>query len=241
VLKKRVLDTYLQQSGTSWEALTRNSPLIDGLFARDLRYHDLSNEGWFNHLVYPDTLFTETEIHTAWSVPPPYTRAHIRGKVLTQARQHKFHATIERWQDVVVDGDKLRLPDPLAFDHALFGDDFEQEWWSQSIDHEDAAIRIRTIKHLIWKKHSEALALLIRKAQYDEYDDVRSAAIEALGYRGDNAAKDILIKLLNDPAMLVRWAAIEALDKVTRGISTPPPLITPSNDEDGESLIQIIS
>jgi len=241
VLKKRFLDTHLSQAGASWETLSGNTEIIESLQAQDLLYHDLSREGWFNHFAYPDTLFKESEIQQAWSTPPQHTRARVRGEVLKRARLRKFRVTVERWQDVIVDDNTIRLADPLAFDNELFDDTFEKDWWTQNINQKNPVIRIRTIKHLTWKKHPEALAMLMNKAEHDDDELVRYAAVEALGYRAEKTAKDVLIKCLNDADTLVQWAAQEALDRVVRGVPTPPPIIVPTEADDGESLVQIIS
>lgn len=116
-MKKRFLDTYLAQSGSSWENIARDQPIISSLQAYDLRFHDISREGLFNRFSYPDTLVTEAEIQTAQQIPPPYTRARMRGEVVLLARQYNIRVTIENWQEVHLDGEKINLPDPLEFDH----------------------------------------------------------------------------------------------------------------------------
>lgn len=245
VLKKRILDTYLDQSGVSWDNLsgTGNRAMIEKLLARDLRYHDISGgEGSYNHFSYPDTLATEAEIKKAWNTPPQFTRARVRGEILMQARQHKHQVKVEEWHTMTVDGQQIPLPDALAFDTTLHEIDFNKEWWTQCITYEDPHVRIRAIKHLTWYKNGESLEMLINRAQNDESIQVRCAAIEALGNRADQTTKDILIALLNNKYdNRVRWAAQEALERVIQGIPMPPPIIAPVAPGEGESLVQIIS
>src|SRR5206468_4841485 len=84
--KKYILDAYLEQEKVPWYNLRKKS-IIDELQARDLRYHDVSPDGLFNRLCYPDTLVKEAEIQNAQNTPPQYTRARLRGAAIMQARQ----------------------------------------------------------------------------------------------------------------------------------------------------------
>lgn len=244
-LKKRILDSYLDQIGISWEELSepQNSTLSEKLLARDLRYHDIyGGEGSYNHFSYPDTLATEAEIMKAWNIPPQYTRARVRGEIIKQGRQHKHKVKVEEWHSITVDDKKLPLPDALAFSTTQHKIDFDKEWWTQCVMHEDLHVRTRAVQSLTWLKNSESLSMLINRAQNDESIQVRCAAIEAIGSQADQTTKDVLIALLSDKQdSRVRWAAQEALERVIQGVPMPPPIIAPATADEEESLVQIIS
>ena len=236
VAKKRILDTYLSQQGASWENIPET--VLDTLHARDLLYHDISRDGLFNRFFYPDSIATEVEIESAQRNPPPYTRARVRGESIKQARLFKQRVSVKRWQNIVIGGKNIRLPDPLAFDCGQIG--FDKEWWMHSVTHEDIRIRLRAVKLLAWQAHPDALTFLMDKAQNDDDARVRLAAVEALGYRADKQARDVLIARLTDSDGPVRWAAEEALERVQSGVPMSPP-DADAQEEEEEPLIQIIS
>src|SRR5580698_1194979 len=102
VAKKYMLDTYLHQKACSWENLSNDT--LDTLHARDLLYHDISSDGLFNRFFHPDTLVTAEEIEHAKRNPPQYTRAHVRGEAIKQARLFKQRVSVNRWQSITLGG-----------------------------------------------------------------------------------------------------------------------------------------
>jgi proteasome accessory factor A len=236
VIKKHMLDSYLNQQGATWESLADS--VLETLRTRDLLYHDLSCSGLFEHFFHPDTLVTAAEIEHAQRNPPQYTRARIRGEAIKQARNFKQRVTVDHWQYIVIGGKKIALPDPLAFDCAQL--DFDEHWWSNSIEHVDRSISLRALRRLAWQPQAGALALLIQHAEHNSDVQMRQVAIEALGYRADKQAQNVLISYLNDSDSQVCWAAEEALEKVMRGVPTPDPTAIVQTEEE-KPLIRIIS
>jgi hypothetical protein len=204
-----------------------------------LRYHDISTDGLFNRLWYPDTLVKEAEIQNAQNIPPQYTRARQRGEAIMQARLHNSPITVKFWMEMSAGEKMIALPDPLELDHTFFA--FNKAWWENTIKHEDTLLRLRAVKQLAWRKDPESLSLLMDRAEHDQSGQVRRAAVEALGYRADKAAMNVLMNCLNDPDYLVRWATEDALVLVSRGVPKAPPIVRSSEPGERESPIQILT
>lgn len=117
VIKKRALDTYLGATGLSWEQAAADQAAVRGLQAYDLRFHDISRNGLYSQFFSPDTLITPEEIERAQRQPPPYIRARMRGEAIIRARQWQIPVTIEKWTELVLQGKKIEMLDPLEFDH----------------------------------------------------------------------------------------------------------------------------
>jgi HEAT repeat protein len=71
---------------------------------------------------------------------------------------------------------------------------------------------------------------LIKALGYQQYSNVRGAAVGALGQLGDDRAVEPLIGALHDKNADVRGAAMEALTAI--GVSAVEPLIGALRDED---------
>jgi proteasome accessory factor A len=259
VMKKRFLDAHLSQANLSWEQTVTDQSVINRLQAYDLRFHDISREGLFNQVSYPDTLITQDEIQMAQRQPPPYTRARIRGEAITLARRYQIPVTVERWGELVVNGKKIEVPDPLEFDHPdlpFYGtisvgqsdqqmeeERLQQElvWLHACAAHQNPFLRSRTTAYLSWRKSPEATAILREMVLHDASEMVRIAAVVALGQVEDTTATDLLVDLLGDATPAIRWAAQEILEGMHQeDTSSPPPPQNPPDGDDGEPLIQLI-
>lgn len=117
-IKKHLLDVFLEQRGHSFENLPlRDQNLLTELQAFDLRYHELSLEGLYYKLHPVDTLVSLDEIRQAQETPPPYTRARIRGEAIRLGRQYNLRVNTGSWNEIGIEGQRIVMPDPLAFDH----------------------------------------------------------------------------------------------------------------------------
>ncbi len=119
--------------------------------------------------------------------------------------------------------------------------DSERTWWQALVTHKDRYIRMRTAMYLAWRKSSTAVTFLHEMAQHDVDEQVRLAAIRALGTIKNDAATNILLACLSDNNTLVRWTAQEALEEMNQNdLPQAAPVIPPESDE-GEQLIQLLS
>jgi proteasome accessory factor A len=134
VIKKRLMDAFLERLGGSWKHWPGSQEALSGLLGIELRYHDVSQEGLFSRLWKPDTLVAEEEIQQAQNHPPLYTRARIRGK--TVALQDHLPVTVAEWGKVNIAGEELKLLDPLEFNHPLFFD-----YWMNGIKKLEQAVQ----------------------------------------------------------------------------------------------------
>lgn len=253
VMKKRFLDTYLSQAGLSWEQAAADKTVVQGLQAYDLRFHDLSREGLFNQVSYPDTIVTQDEIQRAQKQPPPYTRARIRGETVALARQHQVPIIIEKWLELSIAGQKLALADPLEFDHRDFPfyristgrqdglSSAELAWLRTIATHQDRLIRRRAAAYLIWRQDKEATNLLREMVEHDPDELIRLIAIQAFSEIEDKAtAIEVLINCLEDETPVIRWAAQEALEGANAREASVPSPQDPPDPDDGEQLIQLL-
>ena len=242
VIKKRLMDAFLERLGGSWEHWPGGQEALLGLLGIELRYHDVSQEGLFSRLWKPDTLVAEEEILQAQNDPPPYTRARIRGRAI--ALHGNLPVTLEKWTALSIGGEEVELPDPLEFSHPSLPEALRDldDQWPNVLHHSSPHIRIRAVTYLGWQNTETALAALAQIAQTDPDERVRRTAVEVLGKIGNEQAVDALIRCLRDPERVVRWAAEEALERSARGKAEPPPAGSPVSPPDtGEHLIQIIS
>ncbi len=117
-IKKHMLDAFLEQRGCTFENLPVNDQnLLTDLQAFDLRYHELSPDGLYHKLHPVDTLVSLDEIRRAQEAPPPYTRARIRGEAIRLGRQYNLRVNTGSWNEIGIEGQRIVMPDPLAFDH----------------------------------------------------------------------------------------------------------------------------
>jgi len=118
VTKKHLMDRYLEKTGLGWERDLRDQPAYYELLRMDIQYHNLSpQEGLFYRLLRGklDTLASDHEIHQAKSVPPPYTRARIRGDVIAAARRTGMRVEVDKWERVEVGNYGIAIDNPLDF------------------------------------------------------------------------------------------------------------------------------
>jgi len=242
VIKKRLMDAFLERLGGSWEHWPGGQEALSGLLGIELRYHDVSQEGLFSRLWKPDTLVAEEEIQQAQNDPPLYTRARIRGRAI--ALHSDLPVTLEKWTALSIGGEEVELTDPLEFSHPLLPEALKDldDQWPNVLHHPSPHIRIRAVTYLGWQNTETALAALAQIAQTDPDERVRRTAVEVLGKIGNEQAVDALIRCLRDPERVVRWAAEEALERSARGKAEAPPAGAPVSPPDtGEHLVQMIS
>jgi proteasome accessory factor A len=238
VMKKLIMDTYLEQRGVHWYK-ARQKAVISELQAQNLRYHDISPGGLFNRFCTPDTLFKTEEIEHALLNPPPYTRARVRGMSMKRAQQENVSVQVKRWMELSVGNQTIHLPDPLVFDQPSL--DFDKTWWEQTLAHPNARLRLRAVQQLAWRQDGESLALLMKRVTQETDTQVRRAAIEMLGVRADRSTLALLTSCLDDVDPLIRWAAEEAHARVQKGVPTRPTLMRSSAPGESDLLIQLLT
>lgn len=112
VIKKKLLDGMASRHGLE---------LTDPRLAQiDLRYHDIHpTRGLFNVLKrrgQAASLLSEEQIREAMDQAPPTTRAALRGRFLSAAREHGCATTVD-WMRLKINGEfgsEVALPDPFA-------------------------------------------------------------------------------------------------------------------------------
>lgn len=117
-IKKQLLDSFLAEHDLSFGRRSIPEQLATDLQAFDLRFHELSPAGLYTKLYPVDTVLSQAEIDRAKSTPPPYTRARVRGEITRLARECGIKAQPAGWMGANLQGDDLRLADPMIFDHA---------------------------------------------------------------------------------------------------------------------------
>ncbi|PZP02435.1 MAG: Pup--protein ligase [Corynebacterium urealyticum] len=112
VIKKKLLDGMASRHGLE---------LTDPRLAQiDLRYHDIHpTRGLFNVLKrrgQATSILSEEQIHEAMDQAPTTTRAALRGRFLSAAREHGCATTVD-WMRLKINGEfgsEVALPDPFA-------------------------------------------------------------------------------------------------------------------------------
>lgn len=112
VIKKKLLDGMASRYGLE---------LTDPRLAQiDLRYHDIHpTRGLFNVLKrrgQAASVLSEEQIREAMDQAPPTTRAALRGRFLTAAREHGRATTVD-WMRLKINGEfgsEVALPNPFA-------------------------------------------------------------------------------------------------------------------------------
>ena len=112
VIKKKLLDGMASRHGLE---------LTDPRLAQiDLRYHDIHpTRGLFNVLKrrgQAASILSEEQIHEAMDQAPTTTRAALRGRFLSAAREHGCATTVD-WMRLKINGEfgsEVALPDPFA-------------------------------------------------------------------------------------------------------------------------------
>lgn len=117
-IKKQLIDTYLKGLGYTLENLPADKKLSTDLQAFDLQYHELSSQGLYTRMYRPDTLVTAEEIAQAQENPPPHTRARLRGEAIRLGRECGLEVRADRWTEITIEADRIRIDDPLEFDDA---------------------------------------------------------------------------------------------------------------------------
>ncbi len=110
VIKKRLLDFKLNDLGLKWNI--NNSDILNKLRNWDLRYHDLSERGFYNILLKNnkiDRIITKEERDFAVNNAPEDSRAYFIGQCLKRFPEHVFS---RNWDSIslINKGKILRVP-----------------------------------------------------------------------------------------------------------------------------------
>jgi proteasome accessory factor A len=217
-MKKMLIDANLEQLGGSWEGWAASPESVTALRGIDVRFHDLSGEGYYSRLWKEDNLVTADEIERAKDEPPPHTRANIRGRAIETARWEWTEVTAETWSELEVNGLSLDLGDPLEFSDRAVEATSSEEALREALQHPDAEVRLRGAKYLGRAETESALLTLADVAAGDADERVQRAAVVAIGGMRLEQSMSVIIDCLQSRHPHVRWAAQEALAR--RGI--PP-------------------
>ncbi len=123
VTKKLVMDRYLDGAGLTWGVSLGKHPGRYKLQEIDIQYHNVNPaEGLFYRLITGkspsrrlDSLHTNDEIQQAARTPPPFTRANVRGRVITAARRANVKVEVKNWNEVRIEDQKVEMHDPFAY------------------------------------------------------------------------------------------------------------------------------
>ncbi len=124
ITKKSLLDRLLAQHGLTWETPDLDKhPIRYKLQELDIQYHNVDPaQGLFYKLLHSqrgkealDTLWDAESVRLAQRMPPPYTRARVRGEVIASARRTGGRVEVKNWNEVRVGGQRVELHDPFAF------------------------------------------------------------------------------------------------------------------------------
>lgn len=220
-IKRRICEQALQHYGASWEQLPE---FTARLLPYDLRYHDLSNEGHFNRLCQALSRIkyarsTQAEIDLAQRLPPPHTRANMRGYAIALARRKQATIKIDGWCDMQIDRHQYHSGDPLDFEAswAMAYTPLQEAYLHTTMQRAETPVRVRTVGYLGWRQEAQVSALLLEIIQQDESPEVRRAAAESLGRRADPNTFEPLLRLLtHETNAEVQWAIQTALTRIIK-------------------------
>ena len=215
-IKKGLIDATLKNLGYTWDDSEFDDEDIAKLRAIDMRYHDVSDQGYYTKLWTNDTLVTNDEIEHARNHPPAHTRANVRGKAITSARSGDFKLSVGRWTDLAVNERPINLRDPLQFVHPVVPDTCEVEELKTALDSSATEVALRAVDYLGRIGGEENLKVLEGVINESADEAVRQAAIRAIGEIDDcedDNKISVLIECLSGDVH-TRWAAEEALQKV---------------------------
>lgn len=109
------------------------------------------------------------------------------------------------------------------------------DWLREAFTHPDTAIRLQAIRYTEWRTDETVRLLLIECAQNDPDEQVRRAAVLALGnpaLPGREATMQALMTCLHDTSLPVRWAAQSSLEKLSRPEPLPAAVGPDANSDD---------
>lgn len=239
-IKRMLMAANLEKLGGSWEAWDADPESISSLKAVDLRFHDLSSQGYYARLYADDTLVSADEIECAQKEPPPYTRANIRGRAIAGARLNGSSASAENWSNLEVDGSMLYLRDPLQFAHRKVQETYKEADLNVALQHADAEVRVRAAGYLGWNRTERALRTLAAVSEGDTDERVRCAAVRAIGGMEMDSTFPVLIECLKSREAHIRWAAEETLLQSSSPPSSQNMEEPNEGPDDDETLVNII-
>lgn len=211
-IKRRILDANLARRGGAWEGWEADAESRSALAALNIRFHDLSSQGLFSQLYPEDVLVSADEIRRARAEPPPYTRANVRGRVITLARKDRRPVRVETWSGLYVGDTFVSLRDPLQFAHRWVEGTYAEPEMLRALQHEDAEVRVRAAGYLGWSRGEHVLRALTSAAGGDPHERVRRAALKAIGEMQTDGGVPVLIDFLQSGDTHLRWAAEAALN-----------------------------
>jgi proteasome accessory factor A len=111
VMKWRLLTSYMDRHGASWESAQ--------VTMLDLQYHDIRRDKGLYYLLERNAeverIVSDAEIDDAVDTPPENTRAYLRGMCLKRFRQQVFSVSWDSLAFTLAEGDirRITLEDPL--------------------------------------------------------------------------------------------------------------------------------
>ncbi len=220
ITKKHLTDRLLNASGLHWTDDLTNSPVLDDLLQIDIRYHQIClNEGLFFRMAGEDgdPEFEPDEIERAILKPPPFTRAKIRGDLISLARRGDAQVMVENWDRAEIDGRPITMDDPFQFFSAEvsgeYADDSIVSHLTAALNHKSSEIRIRAVRAFQQIGLKQHISKLIDVVKSDPHNRVRNAAVRAVAaVSGENAVDRLLSLPQDDP--YVKWAVQEAVHEL---------------------------
>lgn len=219
-IKKNFMDAHLRKKGTSWDDEDFPPEGLAALKGVEARYHDISDEGMYSQLVArygsEDTLVSKEEIDKAQQMPPPFTRASVRGYAIDRLRHGEKIYEVKDWKYLFFKNERIEMDDPLQFIiPPLRAESYFEQTLAAALSHGDSHVRLRALEYLGWSRTPDALRLLIRVIETEQDEQIRQAAVEAVGKQGLQEGLAVLIHCLQDRAVSVRWAAEAALQQMS--------------------------
>ncbi|PJF36749.1 MAG: hypothetical protein CUN49_03840 [Candidatus Thermofonsia Clade 1 bacterium] len=124
ITKKSLLDRLLAQNGLAWNAAAlEKHPIRYQLQEIDIQYHNVDpSQSLFYKILRSqrgpealDTFWDAASVQLAQRMPPPYTRARIRGEVIASARRTGGRVEVKGWSEVRIGGRRIDLRNPFTF------------------------------------------------------------------------------------------------------------------------------
>lgn len=239
-IKKNLIDGKLQRLGYSWEHSRLDGESLAALRAMDMRFHDVSEQGYYSRLWSQDTFVTDEEIQQAKGKAPAYTRANIRGRAIRSGRTQGLDVYAERWTDIEINDLTLNLRDPLQFVHPIVKDTCSETQLRSALTSSDTEVMLRAVDYLGRLGTEKNLRLLREVINSNEDDLVRRAAIKAVSEIDDCDNVPVLIDCLNTRDVHARWAVEQALKQVGRPKAEDPwDDVSAAGSDDDEPLVNL--